>query len=132
MFLEMFNQGSSFTGELISAMPNVSYYFEPLWFFGNSVNNSRFNEVCLQICHSYDKNVMKLSFDILTFPTFFFSDMLFIKQTLHRQFNLSKSTRKHYLLELFQTQGHLGVVLRSRNLVKNFYIFCGLDKPASS
>ena len=36
--------GSSFTGELISAMPNVSYYFEPLWFFGNSQNNSRFEE----------------------------------------------------------------------------------------
>ncbi len=33
--------GSSFTGELLSAMPNVSYFFEPLWFFGNTPNNSR-------------------------------------------------------------------------------------------
>ena len=24
--------GSSFTGELLTAMPNVSYFFEPLWF----------------------------------------------------------------------------------------------------
>jgi hypothetical protein len=25
--------GSSFTGEILTAMPMVSYFFEPLWFF---------------------------------------------------------------------------------------------------
>lgn len=37
--------GSSFTGELITAMPNVSYFFEPLWFFGNSPTRT-VKEVC--------------------------------------------------------------------------------------
>jgi hypothetical protein len=47
--------GSSFTGELISTMPNVSYFFEPLWFFGNSRNNSNFNEErnCIVVVYNH-------------------------------------------------------------------------------
>jgi hypothetical protein len=35
-------------------MPNVSYFFEPLWFFGNMPNNSNFGEASHVWSQSYD------------------------------------------------------------------------------
>ena len=41
--------GSSYLGEILTAMPNVSYFFEPLWLMSPKVNlvTESGNEVCM-------------------------------------------------------------------------------------